>query len=79
MQLDYEFIEEIVWVKPAGAGWESRRGCRFAVDRHPLKYKTAPITEYVMVYRRRSDRLIDWFCRNHPDPFTVDVADLGRL
>jgi len=57
----YEFIEDIIWVKPEGAGWVSGRGRRFATDRNALAYKPAPVTEYVLVYRKQSDRLIDWF------------------
>ena len=63
----FDFIDDIIWLKPEGAGWSSGRGRRFAVDRHPLQYKTVPVTEYVMVYRKRTDQLIDWHIRNHPD------------
>jgi DNA modification methylase len=77
MGFDYEFIEEIVWVKPEGAGWVSHRGRRFAADRYPLQYKTVPVTEYLMVYRKKSDRLIDWFIRNHPDRFAVEMSRIS--
>ena len=63
----YEFIDDIIWVKPEGAGWATGRGRRFAADRNPLQYKAVPVTEYVLVYRKKSDLLIDWFIRNHPD------------
>lgn len=63
----YEFIDDIIWVKPEGAGWATGRGRRFAADRNPLQYKAVPVTEYVMVYRKRSDQLIDWHIRNHPN------------
>ncbi|HXG36702.1 MAG TPA: site-specific DNA-methyltransferase, partial [Dehalococcoidia bacterium] len=48
----YDFIDDIIWVKPAGAGWNTGRGRRFAADRHPLQYKPVPITEYFLVYRK---------------------------
>ncbi len=63
----YEFIDDIQWVKPEGAGWATGRGRRFAADRNPMQYKAVPITEYVMVYRKKSDKLIDWYIRNYPD------------
>lgn len=63
----FEFIEDIIWQKPEGAGWATGRGRRFAADRNPLQYKAVPVTEYVLVYRKGSDRLIDWHIRNHPD------------
>src|SRR5574341_329590 len=63
----YEFIDDIIWVKPEGAGWATGRGRRFAADRNPLQYKAVPVTEYVLVYRKHTDLLIDWHIRNHPD------------
>lgn len=63
----FEFIDDIHWVKPEGAGWATGRGRRFAADRNPLQYKPVPITEYVLVYRKKTDKLIDWLIREHPD------------
>src|SRR6266481_7974 len=62
----YDFIDDIIWVKPEGAGWATGRGRRFAADRNPLQYKAVPVTEYVIVYRKRTETLIDWHIRNHP-------------
>jgi len=62
----FEFIDDIIWVKPEGAGWATGRGRRFAADRNPLQYKAVPVTEYVLVYRKKSDKLIDWHIRNAP-------------
>lgn len=61
----FEFIDDIIWEKPEGAGWATGRGRRFAADRNPLQYKAVPVTEYVLVYRKKSDKLIDWHIRNH--------------
>ena len=63
----FEFIDDIHWVKPEGAGWATGRGRRFAADRNPLQYKPVPVTEYIMVYRKKTDKLIDWLIRKHPD------------
>lgn len=66
-QNEYEFIDDIYWVKPSGAGWSAGRGRRFAADRNPLQYKPVPVTENIMVYRKKSDKLIDWFIRKNPN------------
>lgn len=67
----FEFIDDIIWVKPEGAGWATGRGRRFAADRNPLQYKPVPVTEYVLVYRKKTDKLIDWLIRKHPDQQAV--------
>lgn len=73
---DFEFIDDIVWVKPEGAGWATGRGRRFAADRNPLQYKAVPITEYILVYRKKTSKLIDWNIRNHPRPDDVSASKI---
>jgi DNA modification methylase len=84
----FDFVDDIFWVKPEGAGWATGRGRRFAADRNPLQYKPVPVTEYVLVYRKHTDKLIDWNIRNHPDQQAVkeskivgeyDVTNLWRV
>ena len=70
----YDFMDDIIWVKPEGAGWATGRGRRFAADRQPLQYKPVPVTEYVLVYRKHTDKLIDWNIRSHPDPQAVTAS-----
>lgn len=70
----FEFIDDIIWVKPEGAGWATGRGRRFAADRNPLQYKAVPVTEYVLVYRKKTNKLIDWHIRKHPDQNVVDES-----
>jgi DNA modification methylase len=36
-----------------------------------MQYKTVPVTENVLVYRKKSSLLIDWFIRKHHDPEIV--------
>ncbi len=62
----FEFIDDIIWAKPEGAGWATGRGRRFAADRNPMQYKAVPVTEYVLVYRKKTEKLIDWHIRNMP-------------
>lgn len=71
IQEGYDFMEDIIWEKPEGAGWATGRGRRFAADRTPLQYKTVPVTEYILVYRKHTDKLIDWNIRAHPQPEIV--------
>ena len=70
--IGFEFIDDIIWRKPEGAGWHLGRGRRFAADRQPLQYKPVTVTEYVLVYRKKTDRLIDWNLRSHPDQEAVE-------
>ena len=73
-RIGFEFIDDIIWRKPEGAGWHLGRGRRFAADRQPLQYKPVTVTEYILVYRKKTDRLIDWNLRNHPDPAAVESS-----
>jgi DNA modification methylase len=73
----YDFIDDIIWEKPEGAGWATGRGRRFAADRNPLQYKPVPVTEYILVYRKHTDKLIDWNIRAHPDKETVKASRVG--
>jgi len=68
-EIGFEFIDDIQWVKPIGAA--GHRGRRFSADRNPMQYKTVPVTENVLVYRKKSSLLIDWFIRKHHDPEIV--------
>jgi len=73
----FDFIDDIIWVKPEGAGWATGRGRRFAADRNPLQYKAVPVTEYVLVYRKKTDKLIDWHIRKHPKQELVEESKIG--
>lgn len=72
----FEFVDDIIWLKPEGAGWATGRGRRFAADRNPCQYKPVPVTEYVLVYRKKSDKLIDWLIRKHPDQESVKASKI---
>jgi len=72
----YDFIDDIIWIKPEGAGWAIGRGRRFAADRNPLQYKSVPVTEYLLVYRKHTDKLIDWNIRSHPDQKLVKESKI---
>lgn len=72
----FEFVDDIKWKKPEGAGWASGRGRRFSADRNPLQYKPVPVTESILVYRKKSDKLIDWFIRKHPEKELVEESKI---
>lgn len=71
--MGWKFIDDIIWTKPAGAAKPRNSG--FAVHRQPLTYKANAVTEYVMVYRKQSHRLIDWNLRQYP----TDIRDVSRV
>ena len=76
-KIGFEFVDDIIWQKPEGAGWHLGRGRRFAADRQPLQYKPVCITESVVVYRKRTDKLIDWNLRHHPDQEALHQSLIG--
>ncbi len=58
MQTGWEFIDDIIWMKPE-ASVKNRIGTFFQ-HRKPLTYKPNIVTEYIMVYRKKTNKLIDW-------------------
>lgn len=65
MQQDWEFVDDIVWVKPESS--VKNRNGGFQQHRKPLGYKPNAFTEYLMVYRKKTDKLLDWNMRQYPD------------
>lgn len=57
-QMGWDFIDDIVWEKPQESA--KNRVSNFSQNRKPLTYKANSCTEYVMVYRKKSNKLIDW-------------------
>jgi len=69
-EIGWEFIDDIIWAKPE-ASVKNRNG-GFMQHRKPLAYKPNPVTEYVMVYRKKTDKLIDWNIRQYDDETVND-------
>ncbi len=63
VKMGWEFIDDIVWVKPEAS--VKNRNAGFLQHRKPLGYKPNPVTEYLMVYRKQSDKLLDWNIRQY--------------
>ena len=69
--IGWEFIDDIVWTKPDYAAKNRNGG--FFQHRKPLGYKANSVTESVMVYRKKTDKLIDWNIRQYDDE-TVEAS-----
>lgn len=54
----WEFIDDIIWRKPEPSVKNRIGG--FMQHRKPLGYKPNSVTEYLMVYRKKTTDLIDW-------------------
>ncbi len=65
VQLGFEFIDDIIWVKPAPSAKNRNGG--FYQHRKPLGYKANSVVEYVTVYRKATPKLIDWNMRQYPE------------
>lgn len=63
VNMGWEFIDDIVWAKPEAS--VKNRNAGFLQHRKPLAYKPNAITEYLMVYRKKTDKLIDWNIRQY--------------
>lgn len=63
MEMGWEFIDDIVWMKPE-ASVKNRIG-GFQQHRKPLAYKPNTVTEYLMVYRKSTEKLLDWNIRQY--------------
>jgi DNA modification methylase len=64
-QQGWQFVDDIVWVKPE-ASVKNRNG-GFLQHRKPLAYKPNAITEYLMVYRKKTHHLLDWNMRAYAE------------
>ena len=71
--MGWEFIDDIIWAKPEKSA--KNRVAGFEMHRKPLTYKANARTEYVMVYRKKSFKLIDWNLRQ----YSMDVVDQSRV
>jgi DNA modification methylase len=64
-KMGWEYIDDIVWVKPEPSA--KNRVAGFNMHRKPLAYKPNCVTESIMVYRKKSNKLIDWIFKQYPD------------
>ena len=70
----WDFVDDIVWQKPE-ASVKNRIG-GFMQHRKPLGYKPNSVTEYLMVYRKSTEKLLDWNIRSY-DYKTVESSKVA--
>jgi len=58
VEMGWDFIDDIVWLKPESSVKNRIGG--FMQHRKPLGYKPNSVTEYLMVYRKSTEKLLDW-------------------
>ena len=63
VKMGWEFIDDIVWLKPETS--VKNRSAGFGQHRKPLGYKPNAVTEYLMVYRKPTSKLLDWNIRQY--------------
>ena len=73
VKMGWEFIDDIVWKKPETS--VKNRNAGFLQHRKPLAYKPNAVTEYLMVYRKNTAKLIDWNIRQY-DKKTVTESKI---
>ncbi len=73
VKIGWEFIDDIVWEKPETS--VKNRNAGFLQHRKPLAYKPNAVTEYLIVYRKKTDKLIDWNIRQY-DGKTVNESKI---
>ncbi len=64
VKMGWEYIDDIIWLKPE-ASVKNRVG-GFQQHRKPLGYKPNTVTEMIMVYRKKTTKLLDWNIRQYP-------------
>ncbi len=69
--IGWEYIDDIIWLKPEAS--VKNRNAGFLQHRKPLGYKPNTVTEMLMVYRKKTDRLIDWNMRQY-DKSTIEQS-----
>lgn len=65
----WQFIDDLVWVKPEKSA--KNRISNFSTHRKPLTYKPNSCTEYLMVYRKKTSRLLDWNLKQYNEECTA--------
>jgi DNA modification methylase len=63
VKMGWEFIDDIIWLKPEYS--VKNRVGGFHQHRKPLGYKPNSVTEYLIVYRKETTRLLDWNMRSY--------------
>jgi len=70
VNMGWEYVDDIVWLKPEPSA--KNRVAGFNMHRKPLAYKPNCVTEQIMIYRKRSTKLIDWIFDQYPNEVIED-------
>lgn len=73
VKMGWDFIDDIIWMKPEYSVKNRIGG--FQQHRRPLAYKPNSVTEYLMVYRKKTNRLIDWNIHQYCD----DIVEKSKV
>jgi len=73
VNMGWEFIDDLVWAKPEAS--VKNRNAGFLQHRKPLAYKPNAVTEYLMVYRKKTEKLLDWNIHQY-DADTVERSKI---
>ena len=73
----WEYIDDIVWLKPE-ASVKNRIG-GFQQHKKPLGYKPNTVTEMIMVYRKKTNKLLDWNIRQYPKEIVNESKVSGNF
>lgn len=77
VEMGWEFIDDIIWIKPEGAAKNRVGG--FLQHRKPLAYKPNMVSEYLLVYRKKTDRLLDWNMKQYDSNIIEKSKVLGDI
>ena len=69
----WDFIEDIIWLKPESS--VKNRNGGFFQHKKPLAYKPNIRNEYVMVYRKSTEKLIDWNIQQ----YDKDIVEKSKI
>ena len=75
IDMGWDFIDDIIWLKPE-TSVKNRIG-GFMQHRKPLGYKPNCVTEYLMVYRKNTEKLLDWNIRQYSSFLIEDSKVFG--
>jgi len=76
-EIGYEFLEDIIWEKPSGS--VPNRNGGFFQHRKPLAYKPNIVTEYILVFKKKSNKLLDKFLKNEKVKGEYEKTNVWRI
>jgi len=72
-KIGWKFIEDIIWVKPEGASKNRNGG--FFQHRQPVVYKPNTVNEYILIFQKPCDTLLDSIVRK----YSAQIAEESKV